>query len=127
MRRRLKSWSINTGFRVVSLTEGVDSNNQGWFTLATILGLQHEQFLKTLGANVMRGLIGNLLDGLSVGDLAYGYGSVAVPGSEDAASWKQSAAADEVRDRRGRSGMGAARSSTGSSPSGGPSSGSFES
>jgi site-specific DNA recombinase len=68
--------------RVVSLTEGVDSNNQGWETLATILGLQHEQYLKTLGANVLRGLIGNLLDGLSVGDLAYGYGSVPVRGYE---------------------------------------------
>ncbi len=51
--------------------------------LATILGLQNEQFLKTLGANVLRGLIGNLLDGLSVGDLAYGYGSVPIPGSEN--------------------------------------------
>jgi site-specific DNA recombinase len=69
--------------RIVSLTEGVDSNNQGWFTLATVLGLQHEQYLKTLGANVLRGLIGNLLDGLSVGDLAYGYGSVPVPGADE--------------------------------------------
>jgi site-specific DNA recombinase len=79
----LKKLVYKYRIRVVSLTEGVDSNNQGWFTLATILGLQHEQFLKTLGANVMRGLIGNLLDGLSVGDLAYGYGSVPVPGSEE--------------------------------------------
>jgi DNA invertase Pin-like site-specific DNA recombinase len=68
--------------RVVSLTEGIDSNNDNWFTLATILGLQHEQYLKTLGANVMRGLIGNLLNGHSVGDLAYGYGSVPIPGVE---------------------------------------------
>jgi len=66
--------------RVVSLTEGVDSNVQGWEMLATLLGLQHEQYLRTLGANVLRGLIGNLLDGLSVGDLAYGYGSVPVHG-----------------------------------------------
>jgi site-specific DNA recombinase len=66
--------------RVVSLTKGVDSNNQGWETLATILGLQHEHFLKTLSANVLRGLIGNLLDGLSVGDMAYGFGSVPVRG-----------------------------------------------
>jgi site-specific DNA recombinase len=68
--------------RVVSLTEGIDSNNDNWFTLATILGLQHEQYLKTLGANVMRGLIGNLLNGHSVGDLAYGFGSVPIPGVE---------------------------------------------
>ncbi|HEV8068009.1 MAG TPA: hypothetical protein VGP76_09735 [Planctomycetaceae bacterium] len=32
--------------RVVSLTEGIDSNNDNWFTLATILGLQHEQDLR---------------------------------------------------------------------------------
>ena len=68
--------------RVVSLTEGVDSNNQGWETLATILGLQHEQYLRTLGANVLRGQIGNVLDGHSVGDLTYGFGSVPIPGIE---------------------------------------------
>jgi site-specific DNA recombinase len=68
--------------RVVSLTEGIDSNNDNWFTLATIQGLQHEQYLKTFGANVMRGLIGNLLNGHSVGDLAYGFGSVPIPGVE---------------------------------------------
>jgi DNA invertase Pin-like site-specific DNA recombinase len=68
--------------RVVSLTEGIDSNNDNWFTLATILGLQHEQYLKTLGANVLRGLVGNLLNGHSVGDLAYGYGSVPIPRAE---------------------------------------------
>jgi DNA invertase Pin-like site-specific DNA recombinase len=68
--------------RVVSLTEGIDSNNDNWFTLATILGLQHEQYLKTFGAKVMRGLIGNLLNGHSVGDLAYGFGSVPIPGVE---------------------------------------------
>ncbi len=68
--------------RVVSLTEGVDSNNQGWDMLATMLGLQHEQYLKTLGANVLRGQIGNVLNGHSVGDLAYGYGSVPILGVE---------------------------------------------
>jgi site-specific DNA recombinase len=40
--------------RVVSVSEGIDSANEGWFTLATILGLQHEQYLKTLSANVLR-------------------------------------------------------------------------
>jgi site-specific DNA recombinase len=54
--------------RVVSVSEGIDSANEGWFTLATILGLQHEQYLKTLSANVLRGLIGNLLEELSLGD-----------------------------------------------------------
>jgi site-specific DNA recombinase len=78
----LKKLVYKYRIRVVSVTEGIDSDTEGWFTLATVLGLQHEQYLKTLGANVLRGLIGNLLDGLSVGDLAYGYGSVPIPGSE---------------------------------------------
>jgi site-specific DNA recombinase len=79
----LKKLVYKYKIRVVSVTEGIDSNTEGWFTLATVLGLQHEQYLKTLGANVLRGLIGNLLDGLSVGDLAYGYSSVPIPGSEN--------------------------------------------
>jgi site-specific DNA recombinase len=67
--------------RVVSVTEGIDSANDGWFTLATILGLQHEQYLKTLRANVLRGLIGNLIDELSLGDHCFGYSSVPIEGA----------------------------------------------
>ena len=40
--------------RVVSVSEGIDSANDGWFTLATILGLQHEQYLKTLRERAAR-------------------------------------------------------------------------
>ena len=67
--------------RVVSVSEGIDSANEGWFALATLLGLQHEQYLKTLSANVLRGLIGNLFQDLSLGDLSFGYSSVPVPGA----------------------------------------------
>jgi len=67
--------------RVVSVSEGIDSANDGWFTLATILGLQHEQYLKTLRANVLRGLIGNLLEELSLGDHCFGYSSVPIEGA----------------------------------------------
>jgi site-specific DNA recombinase len=67
--------------RVVSVTEGIDSANDGWFTLATILGLQHEQYLKTLRANVLRGQIGNLLEELSLGDYCFGYSSVPIEGA----------------------------------------------
>jgi site-specific DNA recombinase len=66
--------------RVVSVSEGIDSANEGWFTLATILGLQHEQYLKTLSANVLRGLIGNLVEELSLGDYCFGYSSVPIEG-----------------------------------------------
>jgi site-specific DNA recombinase len=67
--------------RVVSVSEGIDSANEGWFTLATILGLQHEQYLKTLTANVLRGLIGNLVEELSLGDYCFGYSSVPIEGA----------------------------------------------
>jgi len=67
--------------RVVSVSEGIDSANEGWFTLATILGLQHEQYLKTLSANVMRGLVGSLLQDLSLGDYCFGYSSVPIEGA----------------------------------------------
>jgi site-specific DNA recombinase len=67
--------------RVVSVSEGIDSANEGWFTLATILGLQHEQYLKTLSANVLRGLIGSLLQDLSLGDYCFGYSSVPIAGA----------------------------------------------
>jgi len=67
--------------RVVSVTEGIDSANEGWFTLATILGLQHEQYLKTLSANVLRGLVGSLLQDLSLGDYCFGYSSVPIEGA----------------------------------------------
>ena len=67
--------------RVVSVSEGIDSANDGWFPLATILGLQHEQYLKTLSANVLRGLVGNLLEDLSLGDYSFGYSSVPIEGA----------------------------------------------
>jgi hypothetical protein len=63
------------------VSEGIDSANEGWFTLATILGLQHEQYLKTLSANVLRGLVDSLLQDLSLGDHCFGYSSVAIEGA----------------------------------------------
>ncbi len=36
--------------RVISITEGVDSNREGWETLAQILFMQHERYLKELTA-----------------------------------------------------------------------------
>ena len=68
-------------YKVRVVSEGIDSANEGWFTLATILGLQHEQFLKTLSANVLRGLVGSLLKDLSLGDYCFGYSSVPIEGA----------------------------------------------
>ena len=68
--------------RVISATEGVDSNREGWELLATFLSVQHEQYIKDLSANTFRGQEGNVLARLSVGDYCFGYTSVPVPGSE---------------------------------------------
>jgi DNA invertase Pin-like site-specific DNA recombinase len=70
------------GVRIISVTEGIDSNREGWDTLATILSLQHEHYVKDLSDNVSRGQEGNVLAGLSVGDYCFGFTSVPVSGSE---------------------------------------------
>ena len=51
----LKDLVYNCGVRVISVTEGLDTNQEGWVVLATILCLQHEQYIKTLSADVRRG------------------------------------------------------------------------
>ena len=52
------------GVRVISVTEGIDSENESWDLLATILGIQHERFVKDLGKYVLRGQEGVLLEGV---------------------------------------------------------------
>lgn len=68
--------------RVISVTEGVDSDADGWDVMATILSVQHERYVKDLSASVFRGQEGTVLAGLGVGDYCFGYQSVPVPGSE---------------------------------------------
>jgi site-specific DNA recombinase len=68
--------------RVISVTEGLDSNNQGWETLAMVFFIIHEQFIRDLSRHVHKGLIGTLEDKFSVGDWRYGYTSVPSPGGE---------------------------------------------
>jgi DNA invertase Pin-like site-specific DNA recombinase len=68
--------------RVISVTEGIDSDRDGWELLATIFSVLHERYLKDLSANVFRGQEGTVLAGWSVGDYCFGYSSVPVPGSE---------------------------------------------
>jgi DNA invertase Pin-like site-specific DNA recombinase len=70
------------GVRVISVTEGIDSENESWDLLATILGIQHERFVKDLGKYVLRGQEGVLLEGYSVGDYCFGYTSEPVEGTE---------------------------------------------
>jgi DNA invertase Pin-like site-specific DNA recombinase len=48
------------GVRIISVTEGIDSDVQGWEFMAMIRAWQHEEYLKTLRANVLRGHQGAL-------------------------------------------------------------------
>jgi DNA invertase Pin-like site-specific DNA recombinase len=68
--------------RVVSVTEGVDSDRDGWDMMATMCSLLHERYIRELGENVFRGQEGAVLAGFSVGDHCFGYTSVAIPESE---------------------------------------------
>ncbi len=68
--------------RCICVTEGIDNDTTGWEVIAAIFALIHEQFIKDLSAAVIRGQEGALLNGYSVGDWCFGYGSEPVPGSE---------------------------------------------
>jgi site-specific DNA recombinase len=68
--------------RVISITEGVDSNREGWEMAAQILSMQHERYIKELSANVHNGQKANVQNGYSNGDYCFGYISVPVPGTE---------------------------------------------
>ena len=70
------------GVRVISVTKSIDSAQDSWEMLATILSLHYEQYIKYLSHSVFRGQEGNVLAGLSVGDWCFGYTSVPIPGSE---------------------------------------------
>jgi DNA invertase Pin-like site-specific DNA recombinase len=70
--------------RVISVTEGIDSDRDGWDLMATILSVLHERYLKDLSANVFRDQEGTVLAGLCVGDTCFGYTSVPIPVSEPA-------------------------------------------
>lgn len=78
----LKQLVYNYGVRVISVTEGIDSDDTAWELIAHIMSIVHEQYLKDLAENVLRGQEGAVLAGLSVGDYCFGYTSAPVPGTE---------------------------------------------
>jgi DNA invertase Pin-like site-specific DNA recombinase len=78
----LKHLVYNCGVRVISVTEGIDSNDTAWELIAHIMSIVHEQYLKDLAANVLRGQEGALLAGFCLGDYCFGYSSAPIPGSE---------------------------------------------
>ncbi|MCA9087595.1 MAG: recombinase family protein [Planctomycetaceae bacterium] len=68
--------------RFISITEGIDSERDGWEFIASFMSLVHEHYIKALSNDVLRGQEGILLNGFSVGDWCLGYGSEPVPGTE---------------------------------------------
>ena len=69
------------GIRIISVSEGIDSDQLGWDMLASILSVFHEQYIAQLAGDVRRAQIGNVLNGHSVGDYRFGYTSVEVEGA----------------------------------------------
>ena len=78
----LKTLVYTYGVRIISVSEGVDSNMLGWETIATFICLHHEQFIRDLAANVFKGQEGTVLSNFSVGDYRLGYDSVPSPNGE---------------------------------------------
>jgi len=78
----LKELVHNYGVRVISVTEGIDSDDTAWELIAHIMSIVHEQYLKDLAENVHRGQEGAVLAGFAVGDHCFGFSSVPIPGSE---------------------------------------------
>lgn len=70
--------------RIISVSEGIDSDRDGWEVIASVMSLLHERYIKELSANVFRGQEGTVLAQFSVGDYRFGYTSVPVPGTESA-------------------------------------------
>ena len=68
--------------RCICVVEGIDTDVNGWELIASIYSIIHEQFIADLKAAVFRGQEGALLEGFSVGDWCFGYGSEPVPGTE---------------------------------------------
>jgi DNA invertase Pin-like site-specific DNA recombinase len=68
--------------RVISVTEGVDSDRDGWDVMATIFSVLHERYIKELSESVFRGQEGAVLAGHCVGDYCFGFKSTPIPGSE---------------------------------------------
>jgi site-specific DNA recombinase len=78
----LKMLVFEYGIRIISVSESIDSDNPSWDMMATMYMLQHENYVKELGKNVLRGQEGAVLSGFSVGDYRFGYRTVPSPSGE---------------------------------------------
>ncbi len=65
--------------RIISVSEGIDSQHPLWYDFAMMVTGQHERFLKELSANVRRGLAGTVISPYSCGDYVFGFVSIPSP------------------------------------------------
>lgn len=78
----LKRLVYSFKIRIVSVTEGIDSDREGWEQFAQMCLMQHERYVKELSHNTLRGQKTNVKNRYSNGDYCFGYTSVPVAGSE---------------------------------------------
>ena len=67
----------------VSVSEGIDSRQNSWELMASFMAYFHEQHIKSLRSNVLRGQEEAILNDWSAGDWCFGYGSEPIPGTEN--------------------------------------------
>ena len=104
----LKRLVYRYGIRIVVLDEGIDTANEGWDLIASILAQHHERYVKDLGKQVFRGQEGAILDDYGVGDYCLGFTSEPIPGSEQGRRGRNAKPRTAVRDRSGNVPMGQA-------------------
>lgn len=78
LRRLVEMYRI----RVITVVENLDSDVDGWETIAAIFNVIHQEALRMLRENVRNGQIGTVEKGFSVGDWRFGYTSTPSPKGE---------------------------------------------
>jgi len=70
------------GFRIVAVSQGIDSHSEQADVLVAVHGLVDSLYVKELAKKTHRGLEGRLLRGLHVGGRTYGYRTVSADGGK---------------------------------------------
>jgi len=79
----VKDLVFNHGIRVISISDGIDTNQPGWEMVLMVNAMVAQEKIKRLIEDVRRGLQNNAKDKYSNGDLCFGYTSVIAPGQEN--------------------------------------------
>lgn len=78
----IKDLALNHGVRVISSSEGLDTNNPSWEIMFAFMGYGNQQYIRNLRHAVRRGQEDTHRKGFSTGNYCFGYTSVDFPGSE---------------------------------------------